>query len=502
MTDRTILSPNGRATTPPAKAIGVSGVVTYGGVIYWQDMERAWTSTERDRTIQTMLNDPLIGSILFGIEALVRRVDWNVQAADESTAAQEQAEFVQSCLEDMDGQWPGDTLAQVLTFLGWGWSCLEMTYKRRSGITGTPSSRHDDGRIGWKRWALRPQNTRYGWDFEGDDPVALIQQDPQNWGERYTIPLDKCLLFKYTSRDNSPEGTTPLRVAYKAWYYKEKLQKYEAIGVERDLAGMPVMKIPSSDIVAQNEVYQAAQQIVTGIRNDSQSGVVISSERDDAGNLVQELDLLSTGGTRSFDTDVIVRRYANEIVTTFLANVMRTGQDGIGSYALADVQGGFFQQAIGAHLDTIAQIINEQAILPLIRFNGFDDQLAPMLVHGDIESADLARLGQYIVNLSTAGVLLKDPELLAFVHEVAGLPVPSVEEIEQELAEKEAAAEQMRQQIAAGQTNQEEGEDEEEQTPGRQFTEPYSDDLLERARRAWNELAPDRWRGVLEAEVA
>jgi hypothetical protein len=492
-------SPNGRATNPAAKAIGASGIVQYGGVIYWQDMERAWTSTERDRTIQTMLNDPLIGSILFGIEALVRRVDWNVQAADESTEATEQAEFVQSCLDDMDGQWPGDTLAQVLTFLGWGWSCLEMTYKRRSGITGTPPSRHDDGRIGWKRWALRPQNTRYGWEFDGDDATALVQLNPQNW-ERYTIPLDKCLLFKYTSRDNSPEGTTPLRVAYKAWYYKENIQRYEAIGLERDMAGMPVMKVPSTDIEGNSLVYQAAQQIVTGIRNDSQAGVVISSDRDENGNLMQELSLMSTGGTRAFDTDVIVRRYANEIVTTFLANVMRTGQDGIGSYALADVQGGFFQQAIGAHLDTIAQIINEQAILPLIRYNGWDDQLAPMLVHGDIESADLERIGAYLVNLSTAGMLADTPELRAFLHEVAGLPVPTVEELEQMEEEEDAAAEKMRQQIA-GQTNQEDDEDEEEQPQGRQFTEPFSTDLIERAKKAWEDLAPDRWRGALDADI-
>lgn len=500
MTDTTTISPNGRPKSVASKAIGVSGVVQYGGVLYSQDYERAWQGSERDKTIDRMLVDPLIGSILFGIEALVRRVDWNVQAADDSPEATEAAEFVQECLDDMDGQWPGDTLAQVLTFLGWGWSCLEMTYKVRAGMDGTPPSRHDDGRIGWKRWALRPQNTRYGWEFEGDDPVALIQLNPQNW-ERYTIPLSKCLLFRYTSRDNSPEGTTPLRVAYGAWYYKSNLQKIEAVGIERDLAGLPVMKIPGDDITNNTDVYRAAQEIVTGIRNDSQAGVVIASDRDEGGNLRQELELLSGGGTRAFDTDVIVRRYANEVVTAFLANVMRTGQDGIGSYALADVQGGFFQQAIGAHLDTIAQIINEQAIMPLIRYNGFDDKKMPMLTHGDIESADLVRIGQYLVNLSTAGLLANTPELLAFVHEVAGLPVPSVEELDALQAEKEAKAEAMRQQIANQPSDSEQETPDQQMPAGRTFTEPFSPELLERARKAWESLAPDRWRGALDAEV-
>lgn len=490
MTDTTTVSPNGRSPLASGKSIGVSGTVNYGGVIYHSDYERAWQGTERDRTIQRMIDDPLIGSVLFGVEALVRRVDWSVQAADESPEAVEQAEFVQECLDDMVGNWPGDTLAQVLTFLGWGWSCLEMTYKRRSGITGTPPSRHDDGRIGWHRWALRPQNTRYGWKFDGDETTALIQMNPQTF-ERYTIPLEKCLLFRYTSRDNSPEGVTPLRVAYNAWYYKQNIQKVEAIGIERDLAGMPVYYLPGDDITGNTAVYQSAQQIVTGIRNDSQAGVVMAGDRDENGHRYQELELLSTGGSRSFDTDVVIRRYANEVVTAFLANVMRTGQDATGSYALADVQGGLFQQAIGAHLDTIAQTITEQAILPLIRFNGWDDQLTPTLVHGDIESADLARLGAYLVSLANAGILADTPELKAFVHEVAGLPVPSVEELD---AEEDEIAEDERLDRAIGRAG------DEPELPARTFTEPVTHDLIERARDAFDEVA-GKYAGMLEAEV-
>ncbi len=447
--------------TPAAAPLGVAGISQYGGVLYHpEEYEGAWRGVQRDRTIQQMLNDPLIGAILLGVEMFVRRVDWTVQAADESAAATEQAEFVTSCLTDMDGYWPGDTLASILTFLGWGWAVLEITYKRRGGLDATPPSRHDDGKIGWDRWGLRPQVTREGWDFAGDDPVALIQRDPMTQA-LYHIPLAKCLHFRYTSRDNSPEGSTPLRVAYDAWYFKRHLQKIEAIGVERDLAGLPVMRIPGTSVIRQDEIWRAAQQIVSNVRVDAQGGVVMSGDRDEDGNLEQELVLLSTGGQRAFNTDEIIRRYANEVVTAFLANVMRTGQDGVGSYALAETQGGLFQQAIGAHLDTIAEAITEQGILPLIRLNGFDDALAPTLKHGDIESTDLARLGTYLTQLATAGMLADTPELRAFLHEVAGLPAPTAEELKKQMAAEEAAAERMRQQIA-GETP---GQDQEEEPP-------------------------------------
>lgn len=445
MTDTTTISPNGK-TTAPTKAVGVSGVVTQGGVLVSSDYDRAWKGVERDRTIQHMIDDPVIGSVLHGVEMLVRRVDWHVKPADESTAAEDAAQFVQECLDDMTGHWPGDTLAAVLTYLGWGWSCLEIVFKQRAGMGGTPPSRFDDGKTGWHRWALRPQPTRYGWEFVGDDPTALIQQDPATF-RRITIPLAKCLLFRYSSRDNSPEGNTPLRVAYDAWYNKRKLQRIEAIGIERDLAGLPVGRVPSRDIAGNTDVYQAMQAIVTNIRNDAQGGLVISSERDDSGNYYQDVTLMATGGAKAIPTDPIIKRYANEVVTVFLANVMRTGQDSTGSYALAETQGGLFQQAIGAHLDTIAQTINEQAVVPLCRLNGIPEELIPTLEHGNIESANLEEMGRYITVLASTGAIVMTPELRFFLATIAGLPVPSVEEIEAQQAEEEAeaaAAEQAR----------------------------------------------------------
>jgi hypothetical protein len=80
------------------------------------------------------------------------------------------------------------------------------------------------------------------------------------------------------------------------------------------------------------------------------------------------------------------------------------------------------------------------------------------------------------------------------------LPVPTVEELEAEQEEQEAKAEQMRQQIA-GQAPDED-EDEEAPVPGeRTFTEPFSPELIQRGIDAWNALAPDRFRGVLEADI-
>jgi hypothetical protein len=419
----------------PFTVAGSSGVIQYGGQLWSDDPDRAWRGIERDKTIKAMINSPEVGSVMHGIEMLVRRVAWTVEPADETPAAAEAQQFVEECLEDMDGYWPGDTLSSLLSYIPWGWYVGEIVYKRRNGNrTGKPSERSafNDGKIGWKVWANRPQPTRYGWEFDdAGDATALVQMDPGTF-TRYLIPLDRCLHIVYSGRTNSPEGWTPLRLAYDAWYYKRTIQKIEGIGIERDLAGIPVVKMPGNQMVAGNPNYEAYRTMVTSLRNGDQTGLIIPSDMDSNGNPQVVVELMKSGGAKSFDTDSIVRRYANEIVTVFLANVMRVGQDGIGALALADTQSGLFQQAIGAHLDIVADAINTQAVPHLLRVNGINEELAPSLKPGDIESTDLERLGAYLLQLSQTSLLENTPELRHFVHEVAGLPVPTLDEMDAE----------------------------------------------------------------------
>jgi hypothetical protein len=212
-------------------------------------------------------------------------------------------------------------------------------------------------------------------------------------------------------------------MAYDAWYRKAKIQAIEAVGIERDLTGVPIGRVPGTDIEARSSVYTAMKDIVTGVRFNTNAGLVISSDRDpDTKEYTQDFGLITSGGRRAVDTDPIVRRYANELVTIFLANVMRTGTDSTGSFALSETQGALFKEGMGANLDIIAGEINDDAIPALLDLNDIPQRFAPTLRHGEIENANLERLGNYLLSLGRAGLLDDNNELRAFVHEVAGLP--------------------------------------------------------------------------------
>lgn len=432
--------------TSQFKPIGRPGIAHDGGRLRHADFEVQWRGQNRTRTILRMQDDPVIGAILHGIEMLIRGVDWTVEPANDvdidEQSAKDVAEFVESCLDDMDGFWPGDTLSAMISYIPWGWSLMEMVYKRRGGpqtTDRTKRSKFDDGRIGWRSWSIRPQATLESWVFDdAGEAVAMVQVDPQDQS-RHTVPLDRCIHIVYSSRTNSPEGWTPLRPSYQSWYFKTNIQTIEAIGIERDLAGLPVAYFPDS-WGTDDPNYLLIQQMVTNIRNDEQAGVMLPAVYDEDGNQLMRLELLSTGGARAFDTDTIVRRYANEMVTVFLANVMRTGQDGIGALALSETQSSLFQQAIAAHLDIVSDAINTQAIPQLLRLNGIDPELAPRLRHGRLDSTDLGQFGQYLERLVATGLLADTPELRKLVHEVAGLPIgslPTQEEIDEQRKQRD-----------------------------------------------------------------
>ena len=74
------------------------------------------------------------------------------------------------------------------------------------------------------------------------------------------------------------------------------------------------MAIVPPEVMAQataedREMFARIEKIVTNIRRDEQEGIIFPSLRDDQGNLLYELKLLSSGGSRQFDTDKIISRY-------------------------------------------------------------------------------------------------------------------------------------------------------------------------------------------------
>jgi len=414
--------------------LGSTGLSCWGGYIQEEWLPEL-QGTKAIRVYKEMRdNDPIIGAILFAIKMLCRQVTWRVEAAGASNADREAVAFLESCLYDMSMSWQ-DTISEILSMLVFGWSYHEIVLKRRMGDSRDPAkrSRFNDGRIGWRKLPIRAQETLVEWVFDDEGGIqAMKQSAPPDYKLR-EIPIEKSLLFRTEATKGSPEGRSILRNAYKPWWFKKNIETIEGIGIERDLAGLPVVWVPPNVANPQTDTERTALQkfkdLVTKIRRDQQEGIVMPLSYDEKGNKLYDIQLLSTGGRRQFDTGEIIQRYNTQIAQTVLADFIMLGTQKVGSYALASSKTNLFAVAIGAFLDEIEDVLNTHAVPRLFKLNDFKVENYPELRHGDIESVELSELGEFIQRLSGAGMpLFPNKELEKYLLEVANLPSGGVDE--------------------------------------------------------------------------
>ncbi len=404
--------------------IGRIGQQRYGGIFYEEFLPELQGVRGMKAYREMTDNDDTVGAIMFAIKMLIRHVSWSVEPCGDSPKDKEAAEFIESCMYDMQCTWT-DTISEILSFLAYGWSFHEIVYKRRMGKTRNrrTNSKYSDSLIGWQKLPVRSQDTLYQWEYDSkDNLMGMTQMPPPDFG-LFTIPIQKALLFRTESAKDNPEGRSILRNAYRPWYFKRRIQEIEAIGIERDLAGLPVfhakedIDIWDADDPEMVRLHSSLLRMVRNIRRDEYEGLVLPYG--------YEFELVSTGGTRQFDTNAIINRYDTKIAQTVLADFIMLGHEKVGSFALSSDKTELFSVAISSFLDIICETFNSQGIPSLIdvngsHFEGITDY--PEMRHGDIEEKDIQKVGQYIKDMVGIGILVPDDGLEDYVRDVGGLP--------------------------------------------------------------------------------
>lgn len=417
---------------------------------------RAWLPDEGRLAIrhyQDMRDtDPVIGGTFLALESLFRQVEWNVTPADDSPEAMKWAEFLRTCREDLSHSFPG-FLAEVLTMLPHGWSYFEQVWKIRGGPDQADAARrsaYSDGLIGWRKFAFRPQNTLSRWEYDGDGGIQGMWQNTARG--QVLIPIQKALHFRTTDAGGHPEGRSLLLNSRRAYRFQTKLEELEAVGVERDFAGLPVIQVPPALLeidpnpVTEEEQQNAAAKLATleaikrmgaGVRNDEQAYILFPSET----YIVEETDpttrktvskelstgykfsLATSGGTRAHDTDTIIKRYSQRIATSMLSTfLLLGGSEGGGAKALSADLTDLFQTAGEGTLDSVTDVMNRFAVSALMRLNGVPPALWPKLAHGGLTKDSISGLVERLKLLLDSGAITPDSSLEADMRRRLKLP--------------------------------------------------------------------------------
>ena len=423
--------------TEAKKILGVAGDNTYNGQIRADEFLPELRGKKAIRKYREMRdNDSTIGAVMYATEQVLRDVDLKVMPANDSAEAKEEAEFVESVLDDMDHTLD-DHIAESLSNLSYGFAWFEVIYKRRTGPTERSDkkrSKYTDGRMGVRKIAIRAPWTisRFDVDNQTGD-VKGIYQDGSGYNNSNYIPTRKSLYYRTTTINGDPAGRSILRNAYTSYEYVNNLQSIEAIAVERELAGIPVARIPaeylSGDATAtQSGFVNNLQSILRDVKFNEQGYIILPSDtypdKDGAptNQKLVDVELMSSSGSRNIDIDPIVRRYQHDIARSVLSEFLMLGGGNTGSYALSKSKTDLFLRALESYIQAIVDVLNKQLVERLWELNGLNYDLMPTIVAGDVAPHDLREIAAFLRNLNGADINVSDhPEVIQDLMDIAEL---------------------------------------------------------------------------------
>ena len=389
-------------------------------------------------------NDSTIGAVMYAAEQVLRDVKLKVEPANDTEEAKREADFVESIFDDMDHSLD-DHIAESLSSLSYGFAWFEVVYKRRVGPTQRSpkkNSKYTDGRLGVRKIACRAPWTVSRFDVEDKSGDVLgIYQDVGYGSGKHYIPTTKSLYYRTTVLNGDPSGRSILRNAYSSYVYLNNLQSIEAIAVERELAGIPIARIPSEYLSSDASAAQSGfvgnlQQILRDVKFNEQGYIITPSDtypdKDGSPTNIRlvDIELMSSNGNRNVDIDPIVRRYQHDIARSVLSEFLMLGGGNNGSYALSKSKTDLFLRALESYIQAIVDVLNKQLVERLWQLNGLNYDLMPCIKAGDVAPHDLREIAAFLRNLNGADINVSDhPEVIQDLMNIAELNYDPITEV-------------------------------------------------------------------------
>lgn len=416
------------------KTYGTSGTAVYGGYVQTDEKNSKVASTaERQRNYSEILaNVSIAASGVRYFLNLVAKADWSFAPSKADTDGQ-YAELAEELLkEDPDTPWHR-VVRRAAMHRFYGFSIQEWTAKRRK-----------DGILTFSDIAPRAQSTIERWDVEDSGKVmGVFQRSPQTSLE-LPIPRSKILYLVDDTLSDSPEGLGLFRHLMQPAERLRRYEQLEGFGYETELRGIPIGRVPFSELsaaVQQGAISQSERiQIEAPMRNFLQNhvrtptmGLLLDSityeSKDESGrasNAKQwDVELLK-GESQSFGSIAnAIDRVNHEIARILGVEQLMMGSGDGGSYALGkDKTDNFFLLVDGSLLE-IKEAVQKDLIDRIWALNGFDDALKPDLAPGITRRSDVEEIATVLKDMAAAGAML-DPDDPAIneVRELLGLSTP------------------------------------------------------------------------------
>lgn len=401
------------------RAQGASGTYIVHGFLEQDYLSDVAGTRGLDKFDEMRKSDAQVRATLDAMELPIRSTEWMIEpGTNENGETDDFCEEVRAFIEDalfkkMEQTWD-DHLREVLTFLPFGFEVKEKVYTA------------DADHVWLKGLEHRKQRTILKWEQE-DGTAGITQilptpvKDPitgsmKSW---ISIPASKLLVFSFRKEGDNYAGISVLRSAYRHWYTKDLLYKFDAIRHERQGVGVPFIKLPEK---ATDEDKSVAEQILKDLRANEQSGIVLPNG--------WEFGFADLQAGNTSDLWKSIEHHNQMISKNILAMFMEIVGGEQGSRALSEDQSDFFLlslEAVAKQIDTV----HTRFLIPELCDLNFDmpaPSYYPKLMHRKLGSVDYSTFSSVLSTLISAGVVTVDDPLEDFTRKLMDLPARVVPE--------------------------------------------------------------------------
>ena len=424
--------------------VGALALRVFNGVTQ-DELRRELNWPNSITTYKQMSDHSAINAPLTLFSNIIAKATWVYKPPENATEEEKnQVKIINQMMGDMEHSW-GDFIQDVLSSNVFGFCVNEKVYRKRYKANG---SMYDDGIIGWKKLPIRVQESisKFIFSEDGNDVIGVQQNlsainDIYNRFSRKSnlinIPRSKFLLFRTGKHRGDPFGKSPLRDAYLAWRFLTQLEELEALGVAKDLNGIPVLRLPPQVLSADGSPENQDQRLYfeNAIRNlqvGEQMGIILPALYDEQGKSLYDIELLSTDGKKNFDLNKIKEYYRGLIFISLFADILLQGNTNTGSFALGSIKNSLSGAYAERLISNIAEVIQNDLIRQTYELNSWPTDRMGKLDFDNLDNTDIESLSKYLQRVASVGLLEKDRAVLNAVRQGIGIdPLP--EDLEPQL---------------------------------------------------------------------
>lgn len=239
------------------------------------------------------------------------------------------------------------------------------------------------------------------------DTTGLLESGVFGITGRKPIDFRKVAIATYSGSSSRPFGRSPFDATYTPWREKGLIQEYLLMGIQKDLAGTPVLRVPLQLFEEAKDPNSAAARTMeqlqiqmSNLHAGDQTFMILPSDtfsENGSGTQMYGAQFLGVEGSgKAFDLVAILEQKKKTIYTVMGCSHLITGENGGGSYNLQEGKAN-----IAAHYNErdnliIDEIWNEKVIPLLFKLNGWKEKLSdiPVYKHGQVQPVSLDEWGK------------------------------------------------------------------------------------------------------------